>query len=123
MVNGAPWGPTTDGGIQACAVDPITDLVILGGHYESAGTYVDGFVPEDGRDYPDTHVAYEKITAVDGTTGEIIAWDPDINSVRGLDAVEIIPGANGGSSEIIIGGALTTVDRVEREGLARFPIR
>lgn len=122
MVDGLPWGPVTDGGIQACDVDPVSNLVIFGGHYESAGTYVDGFVPEDSNDYPDTHVAFEKVTAVDGATGEIIAWDPDVDSIRGLDAVAIIPGASPGTPEIIIGGALTTADRVEREGLARFVI-
>ncbi len=122
MVNGTPWGPVTDGGIQACAVDPVSNMVIFGGHYESVGTYQPGFEPEDRRDYPDSHVAYEKVTAIDATTGEIIPWDPDVDSVRGLDAVTIIP-TDDGASEVLVGGAMTSADRVSRDGLARFPIR
>ncbi len=116
MVNGTPWGPTTDGGIQACDVDIEHNMVILGGHYESSGTYVPGFVPPDADTYPDTHVAYEKVTAVDATTGEIIAWDPDVDSVRGLDAVRVTPHG------LIVGGAMTTADRVSRNGVALFHI-
>ena len=122
MVNGVPWGPVTDGGIQACDYDPRTNMVILGGHYESIGTYVPGFVPAADNDYPDTHEPFEKLTAIDGTTGEILAWDPDIDSIRGLDAVAVVPGVTPDDSEIIVGGALTTADRVPQSGLARFGI-
>ncbi len=122
MVDGRPWGPVTDGGIQACDVDNRTNMVILGGHYESVGDYQPGFAPANDNDYPDSHVAFEKLTAVDGTTGEIIPWDPDIDSIRGLDAVAVIPGVTPSDSEIIVGGALTTADRVEQNGAARYQI-
>gem|GEM_PF-6344220 len=122
MVDGAPWGPVTDGGIQACAVDPQTGIVILGGHYESIGAYQPGFEPADQNDYPSSHVAYEKLTAVDGTTGEILRWDTDIDSIRGLDAVAVIPGQATDGSEILVGGAMTIADRQPREGIARYII-
>ena len=122
MVDGAPWGPVTDGGIQACAVDPQTGIVILGGHYESIGSYEPTFEPADQNDYPESHVAYEKLTAVDGVTGEILRWDTDIDSIRGLDAVAVIPGQETTGSEIIVGGAMTVADRMAREGIARYII-
>lgn len=122
MVDGTPWGPVTDGGIQACDVDPVSGMVILGGHYESIGAYEPTFVPEDTNSYPDSHVSYEKLTAVDGETGEILRWDTDIDSIRGLDAVAVIPGALPGGSELVVGGAMTVADRQASEGVARYII-
>ena len=120
---GVPWGPVTDGGVQACAYDESTDTLLLGGHYERIGAYDQEFIdaggPVDDDDYPNGHQAYEKVTAVDGTTGAVIDWDPDLDSIRGLDAVAIIPSADGGT-EIIVGGAITESNRVDRESLARY---
>lgn len=120
---GVPWGPVTDGGVQACDYDRATDTLVLGGHYERIGAFDQGFIddggPADDTDYPAGHRAYEKITAVDGTSGSVIDWDPDLDSIRGLDAVAVIPSANGGS-EIIVGGAISESDRVDRESLARY---
>lgn len=120
---GVPWGPVTDGGVQACDYDPTTDTLLIGGHYERIGRFDQAFIdaggPEDDDDYPVGHLAYEKVTAVDGSTGAILDWDPDLDSIRGVDSVRVIPVAGGGT-EVLVGGAFTRSDRVPREGLARF---
>lgn len=120
---GVPWGPVTDGGVQACDYDASTDTLILGGHYERIGAFDQDFIdagdPLDDDDYPTGHHAYEKVTAVDGSTGAVLAWDPDLDSIRGLDGVAVIPSIDGGS-EIIVGGAITESDRTARESLARY---
>ena len=120
---GVPWGPVTDGGVQACDYDRATDTLVLGGHYERIGAFDQDFIdaggPADETDYPLGHHVYEKVTAVDGTTGAVIDWDPDLDSIRGLDAVAVIPSVDG-QTEIIVGGAISESDRVDRESLARY---
>lgn len=122
--NGVPWGPVTDGGVQACDYDAVTDTLLIGGHYERIGPFDQAFIddggPADDGDYPAAHQAYEKVTAIDGTTGQVLPWDPDVDSIRGLDAVRIIPAADGETSEILVGGAITESDRLARESLARY---
>ena len=117
------WGATTDGGVQGCDYDAQTDTLIIGGHYESIGRYDDGFTPANEDDYPGSHRSLEKVNAIDGATGRFLEWDPDLNSVRGLDAVRVIPGATAGETLIAVGGAFTLSDRMNREGLALFPTR
>ncbi len=124
MVDGAIWGATTDGGVQACDYDAATDTLIVGGHYESIGAYdpnyVDTATPENN--YPDNHVPLEKANSIDGETGEVLPWDPDVDSVRGLDAVRVFPAAVTGESIVAIGGAYTTSDREDLIGLSMYRV-
>ncbi len=121
--DGFVWGATTDGGIQACDYDETSDRLIIGGHHESIGAFDPDFVddPEVER-YPDSHRPLEKVNAIDGTTGEVIEWDADVNSVRGVDAVLVLRGADGEPSRIVIGGAFNEADRMPREGLAMYAL-
>lgn len=117
------WGATTDGGVQGCDYDLSTNTLIIGGHYESIGAYEEGFVPPNEDAYPSSHRSLEKANAIDGETGLVLEWDPDIDSVRGLDAVRVIPGATPAETRVAVGGAFTESDRMNREGLALYDFR
>jgi hypothetical protein len=119
--DGGVWGATTDGGIQACDYDGSSDTLIIGGHHESIGAFDPAFVDDpDVERYPDGHRPLQKVNALDGASGRVLAWDPDLNSVRGVDAVLVIPGAGAGDARIVVGGAFTSSDRMPREGLALY---
>lgn len=121
--DGLVWGATTDGGIQACDYDPASDRLFIGGHHESIGAFDPDFVDDpDVERYPDNHRPLEKVNAVDGTTGRVLEWDPDLNSVRGVDAVLVLTGGDEEPNRVAVGGAFDSADRMSREGLALYAI-
>jgi len=101
-----PWGPRNDGGVAECIPDPTSGLMYVAGHWDFV-TGPNGFA--------DT-LPIGKIIAVDLGTGSIInTWDAQANSIRGLDALAVIPG-----EAILLGGAFTQAGGQPLEGLARF---
>ena len=121
--DGLVWGATTDGGIQACDYDRASDLLFIGGHHESIGAFDPDFVDDpDVERYPDNHRPLEKVNAIDGTTGRVLEWDADLNSVRGVDAVMVLSGREGEPNRVVVGGAFDSADRMAREGLALYAV-
>jgi hypothetical protein len=66
------WVATTDGAVNACAVDSST--LYVGGHFEMAGG---SLAKQNGQ--PRMHVA-----AFAGTNGALSSWDPGANTKTGL---------------------------------------
>ena len=121
--DGLVWGATTDGGVQACDYDPASNLLFIGGHHESIGAFDPDFVDDpDVERYPDSHRPLEKVNAIDGATGRVLEWDVDLNSVRGVDAVLILPAGENRPSRVVVGGAFDSADRMPREGLALYAV-
>ena len=96
-----PWGPRTDGAVQACDIDPESNLLYLGGHFDLT----------NGR-----HIG--KLAAADLDTGALLeSWDTDSTRIRGLDAVEVIPG------ESVAGaGTFNRTGGVDQKSFAAFAI-
>ncbi len=93
----------------------------MGGHHERIGAFDPAYVDSAfDETYPSGHFALEKINAIDGATGEVLQWDPDLQSLRGVDAVRIIPTPS--NSQVAFGGAFPDVDREEgvSPGLALY---
>ena len=96
-----PWGPRTDGAVQACDIDAPSNLLYLGGHFDLTNS---------------RHIG--KLAAADLSTGALLeSWDTDSTRIRGLDAVEVIPG------ESVAGaGTFNRTGGVDQKSFAAFAI-
>lgn len=77
------WRTTTDGAVNACDVQPPTDTLYIGGHFEIAGG---NDLPPRAKIDPDA-LPRNKVAAVSATDGTVDAWDPGANTKTGLYAV------------------------------------
>lgn len=83
------WVATTDGAVNACAVDSST--LYVGGHFEMAGG---SLAKQNGQ-------PRNKVAAFAGTNGALAGWDPGANSKTGLY------GLGTSSTRVGIGGDFT----------------
>lgn len=89
------WTPTTDGGVQACALDAARDMIVFGGHFDTInGT---------------RRRKLAAVSTVDGSAAPFRQTD----SVSGVWAVDLLPGGG-----IAIGGEFTEVGGVAQPGFA-----
>lgn len=89
------WTPTTDGGIQACALDKARGVVVVGGHFDTI----------NGKER-------RKLAAVSATDGAALSFT-QADSVSGVWAIELLP-----EGRIALGGEFAEVGGVRQPGFA-----
>ncbi len=106
------WLPWTDGGVQACDLDPINGIVFVGGHFDQVG----------GPGDTPANIGFTKdIAAFDIDTAALLDWRPGTSTTQpkppypDVWAVEVDPGA-----EIAIGGYFESAGGTAQAGFARF---
>ena len=89
----------TDGGVQACDLDPVAGLLYVGGHFD----VVDGSTIRD-------------LFALRLEGGGLVPWSPGTNGIPGVWAVRLAAG------RLFVGGTFTQAGGENTEGAAAFPL-
>ncbi len=93
------WWPSTDGGVQACALDPIERVVYVGGHFDVA----------NGISSPD-------LFAFDLAGNAVPEWRPGTNGTEGVYGLRL------GAGALAVGGRFTSTGGSTAESAARYTI-
>lgn len=89
----------TDGGIQACDLDPVAGLLYVGGHFD----VVDGSTIRD-------------LFALRLDGGGLAPWYPGTTGIPGVWAVRVATG------QLVVGGTFTQAGGDDAENIAAFPL-
>ncbi|MEM7118581.1 MAG: delta-60 repeat domain-containing protein [Chloroflexota bacterium] len=112
------WMPWTDGGVQTCALDLDNDQIIIGGHFDAAGScdLVAGEI--QCREDPDGH---DDLAAIALDSGAIVSsWNPS-TQLDPCPAVGCDIGVWGmvvQNGRLFLGGLFTHIDGVAQDNLA-----
>lgn len=98
----------TDGGVNGCVVNGKAKALVVGGHFDHAGTRA------GVRD--DTAPVRRHVAAGGLARGGLFAWNPALNSVPGVWGVDTT------GSKIGFGGDFTQVDGNVQKGFAQFGV-
>jgi hypothetical protein len=96
---------STDGGVQACAIDPNAGLLFVGGHFDCVREWIDSETPVDPAPAPcggDGLLGTQQrdLFALTLDDGALVAWNPDPSGVNGTWALTVAGG------RVIAGGQL-----------------
>jgi len=92
---------TNDGDVDGTRASWRSSVEAMQQVYRRIAVQAGAALGENDEVYPPGHRRLSKVTAIAGDTGSIIdEWVPDVGSIRGLDAVELIDG-----EFVLIGGA------------------
>ncbi|MEO8277406.1 MAG: hypothetical protein ABI639_14425 [Thermoanaerobaculia bacterium] len=97
----------TDGGVQACRIDPGSGVLFAGGHFDCVRAWTNSTTPVDpapaqcGTD-PDFHGTFQRDQfALRLRDGALLPWNPDTGGIGGTWAMAVVPGT------LFTGGELT----------------
>ncbi len=85
----------TDGGVQACAIEPGLGLLLVGGHFDCVRAWVDSDTPVDpapaqcGTDALFLGTPQRDLFALDLVDGSLSAWNPDTSGAGGTWALAV----------------------------------
>jgi len=83
----------TDGGVQACALDPNLEVLFVGGHFDCVRAWLDATTPLDpspaqcGGDPLFVGTAQRDLFALALADGALLAWNPDTGGAAGTWAM------------------------------------
>jgi hypothetical protein len=104
---------STDGAVNDCHVWSALNRLFYGGHFD----YVGG--PDaEVKPPPPTAVYRQHMAASALSTGAVDAWDPRVNSVAGVYAVD----TDAAGTRVGIGGHFTLINFEAQQGFAQFPV-
>jgi hypothetical protein len=84
----------TDGGVQACALDPNLGVLFVGGHFDCVREWIDSDTPADpspsqcGADPLFLGTQQRDLFALSLATGALLPWNPDTGGAAGTWALE-----------------------------------
>ncbi len=79
----------TDGGVQACALDPNLGVLFVGGHFDCVRAWLDSTTPADpnpgqcGTDPLFVGTQQRDLFALSAADGALLAWNPDTGGAAG----------------------------------------
>ncbi len=116
----------TDGGVQACALDPDLGVLFVGGHFDCVRAWTDSTTPVDptpaqcGSDALFVGTQQRDLFALTVAGGDLLPWNPDTGGAAGTWA---IARGNGGG-RLLIGGELAwpRTGTASHQSLLSFPL-
>jgi hypothetical protein len=105
--NKAGWLSSTDGAVNACDINPVSDVLYLAGHFDKVGGEAAGQLKPG-------YVVRHHVAKFNPTTGDPASWNPTLNSTAGAYALD------SALNRVVVGGQFTTVNGKQQEGIAFF---
>lgn len=114
----------TDGGVQACALDPDLGVLFIGGHFDCVRAWIDSTTPVDpnpelcGSDELFVGTQQRDLFALTVADGTLLPWNPDTAGAAGTWAMAR------GNGRLLIGGELAwpRTGAATHQSLLAFPL-